>query len=580
MKIFFKTAVFLSFFLTVLNFSYVRGFERPNQIIIADKPYYTFEDTIRYAVLGFDQGYQDTTRKDIYYVELWNSDNQLLYRHIHRIRDHILYGSFTISRDQETGWKIIRAYPQNPIPNEQSVQVHLPILLIHSDIDEVEMQDNLQRGFARKGRTDAPIGGIELQVMLSPKIEAIRKEIQCTVELPEYLRQNKLIPLVASAYFEDFIPSMDYNFYNSAQYGFEHRYDGNGERSDNTLPEGLLLRGIYELPEEDKSKIFAMVTLSHLGINPGILYNYTNLKDEFSFDLSDIEGEVFAYLTVLDGNSEKIKILPDKVPELNLDYFVSERNEWLMPLMRYRENRKIQKIIHENYTPFNQLDTTQTITIYDTTRIYTLADRTYRLSDYIPFSDVRELIVEILPYVKIHEDNGNYHIYIVNNQNPDLDANSPLFIVNGIPTTDANFIASLDIDNIDIVEVLYSKEALYPFNWLGKGGILAIYTKTPVSVPNYILHAIKGIYPDQGEYQLDEAKDEFQLNTPQIEPVIFWNPQLKIDGSGNLTFNFRTGDQTGRLNVCLFGVGPNGEILFGKGMIQINTFVNSGSNNR
>lgn len=574
MKIIFKAGFFLFNILILLNFSHVQGYEKPAQVIVTDKPYYSVEDTIRYAVLGLEQMYQDTVGKDIYYVELWNSENQLLYRHIHRIKDQIIYGSFFVSPDQNPGWRTIRAYSQRSLRNGRPVQVHLPILVIHSELQEEQIRDSLKNGFSANKRRDDSLVELELKVDLYPENPETRNNIQCTVKLPDYFQKQPIIPLVASAYFGDFFPQVDYGIYNSNLYGSERWLDENGEKMNEAPSEGLMLKGMYELPEEDKSKVFAMVTLSHLGEDPGIMYNYTNLKHEFSFDLSDIQGDVSAYLSVLDGQSEKIRLLPDNVPELHLSYSILDRTEWLLPLLKYQRNRKIQKLVKENYAPLIQSDTVQSISIYDTTRIYSKADRSYNLSDYIAFENVKELIIEILPYVKIHEDNGRYNIYLVNNQNPDLDINSPLYLINGIPTRDADFIAGLDVSNIDIVEVLYSKEALYSFNWLGKGGILAIYTKTPVKVPNYKLHAIKGIYPDQGSYQIIESGDEMQHYTPQIEPMIYWNPQLKMDKKGQISFNFLAGDQTGQLNVCLFGIGPDGEIVHGRGVIEVSTFAN------
>ena len=580
MKIFFKAGFFLSISLVILSFSGVHGYGRPSQVIVTDKPYYSFEDTIRYAVLGLNQSGQDTARKDIYYVELWDSENQLLQRHIHRFRDNKLYGSFLVITDQKSGWYILRAYPKTPGKNEGETQVHLPILVFQSGTEEQEIRDYLMDGFSRKEWLDSSLEEMELEVHINQEIQEIRHEIQCTVTFPEDLQKGKRIPLIASAYFEEFFPSLGYDMYNSLRYGFEVSQDKIDEEKNDNLQEGLILRGLYELPEEDRSKIFAMVTLSHLGLNPGILYNYTNLRNEFSFDINDMQGDVSAYLSVLDGRSDRIRILPDVVPDLNLDYSVSDKTEWLIPLLLYQGNRKVQRIIDENYSSLIKSDTTKNIAIYDTTRIYPMADRSYALSDYVAFKDVRELIVEILPYVKISEENGSYKIFIVNNQNPDLDTSSPLYLVNGIPTRDADFIAGLDVSNIDIVEVLYSKEVLYPFNWLGKGGILAIYTKAPVRVPNYILHTIKGIYPDQGNFQLNKTKDGSQLYAPQIEPAIFWNPRLNIEDDGSITFNFLVGDQTGLLNVCLFGIGTDGEIIYGKDEIQINTFLNKETDNR
>jgi hypothetical protein len=159
-------------------------------------------------------------------------------------------------------------------------------------------------------------------------------------------------------------------------------------------------------------------------------------------------------------------------------------------------------------------------------------------------------------------------LYIYNRFNPNLGKN-PLFLVNGLPTRDQEFILNMDVSNIHIVEVLYSKQTLLPFGWLGRDGILAIYTRKPVEVPNIKVVNVNGMFKSSGIYQLFDDPDLKNNTIPYFQPSVYWNPEVTIHGKETFDLEISTGDETGILDIFVVGMDEKGNILTGVESITI-----------
>jgi hypothetical protein len=531
-------------------------------------------------VIGNNSSFINKGENNILFVEIWDIENQLITRHIHTIQNSYTCGIFPIAEHINSGWKIIRVYSQTPYPANQITYVHLPILVVDYDAEEQDIIRKLQNSFHPEIPAAQTIKTVQLDLNVNqPEIEG-RQSIQVKVEIPDHLKTNEKIDLIAMARFGEFFPIMNCAVYNSFNNGYVIKHKLNRAGQDEGIPKGLFLNGKYVIPEEEREKVYEMITLAVFGDNPGIFFTYTNSKDEFSFNITDLTGDLRIYLSAINGKSDKIEIITDSIPPLQLEYNKSSMEDWLAPLRNYQKNSKTRKIISDNYSSINKLDSSRLLTIYDTTRLYETADRSYKLSDYVAFSSVKELIIEILPFVKIKEEKGHSEILIYNSQNPELNMGGPLFLINGIPSRDNDFVAGLDVQNIDVIEVLFSKETLYPFNWMGRGGVLAIYTKIPIEIPNHKYRKMKGIYMDKGSFIIQNPVNETEFYTPNIEPLIYWNPVLQKDDSIDIEFNFISGDQTGSLNIIVFGMTANGELLYGNSTVQVVAFRTEKTGNK
>jgi hypothetical protein len=194
-------------------------------------------------------------------------------------------------------------------------------------------------------------------------------------------------------------------------------------------------------------------------------------------------------------------------------------------------------------------------------RIYEKADKVYDLDEYIELKDMREVIIELLPNVKIFRDNDQTQIKIFYHQNLDI-IPDPLFLVNGNIVKDNDFILNMDNRNIKRIEILFNKSTLEPFGPLGIGGVVAIYTKKPVSIPSGLQVDLEGYHkPAEKIIQFDPGEMPSD-HYPEFNPLLYWDPVCKTNDSGVREISFHTNDLVSDFEIVIEGLTPDGRAFY------------------
>ncbi len=101
-----------------------------------------------------------------------------------------------------------------------------------------------------------------------------------------------------------------------------------------------------------------------------------------------------------------------------------------------------------------------------------------------------------------------------------------------------------------------------------QGGVIAVSTKNNFLAnhigvsPNMLL--INGLPPDDTE----NFEARF-TGVPDLEPIIFWEPDISNTGSDTVYLSFQTSDITGACMIQVIGMGADGQLIEGNMVYQV-----------
>jgi hypothetical protein len=199
------------------------------------------------------------------------------------------------------------------------------------------------------------------------------------------------------------------------------------------------------------------------------------------------------------------------------------------------------------------------------------ADITIKLEHYTEFVSMAELIREVVPSL-FHRKSGNKNSVRVNLVEPMM-ANAsggPVYIIDGIATTNVDFFMALDPSELVDIKVVKSPKKLLPFGIMGKNGIVIVQSKKgnlrePLDDPTKIVEGLSRPIPFAS---IDHAAGD-DSNIPDFRSTIYWNGSIKTDASGKATIRFSSSDDVGNLRINVDGISINGTAFSTTSLITI-----------
>lgn len=200
-------------------------------------------------------------------------------------------------------------------------------------------------------------------------------------------------------------------------------------------------------------------------------------------------------------------------------------------------------------------------------------DRRFILDDYESFSDLPSLFFEISTPLKFKSlKEGGYEAQMFNPEfgSRTFYAGKPLFIVDKKMTRNDQFIAELDIELIDTLDLFYYFKGLEEnFGILGYNGVIQIQTQGKgVSLP-----------PEDPFYAFQQPGLQVPLNTyenspideehPGLTPQQYWNAEVRTDPNGVGKIGFIQGKDLSTFKVEILVKAQNGTFGFAKSFYQV-----------
>lgn len=193
------------------------------------------------------------------------------------------------------------------------------------------------------------------------------------------------------------------------------------------------------------------------------------------------------------------------------------------------------------------------------------ADITINTAEYVSFSSMREMILEIIPTLKFRYRGGDslvhLDLYTHSPFSPQRYAEGPpLYIIDGCMTNNTRYFLSLSPENIVSVKIINEISKLDRLENLAKDGIVFVQTRLPEQTRHDLqkeLHSIDGLSPTL----LMSTKYSAQPRVPDLRQLLFWTPLMDADSTGRASFTFRTSDLPGAYWIRVMGTTASGHLV-------------------
>ena len=316
----------------------------------------------------------------------------------------------------------------------------------------------------------------------------------------------------------------------------------------------------------------AIVLLSCVDTVPNLQYALTNSNGTFQMLLGDYYEGKELFLTVRDMPANqhwKIEIE---------DEFA--QSEIWKPALKYDSGNykafltKTQNIayINSSYESDKDTITNQSATIkVICPQFYNCPTRSVLLADYTPLNDFKEIVVELLPEVRITKDNGKYNVSMLNGTQKMVSESSTVAIfLDGVYVDDAEKIMKLGSEQIQKIDVINSERV---FGNLIFRGVISIVTKSneiEKTIPGFgSLRIRNDRISNPDTYVVDKTDTLPNRNFPFFRQLLYWNPNLEIKEQEQTSFDFFTSDNEGNFLIRIEGVSNDGQPISYSSTIQV-----------
>lgn len=195
-----------------------------------------------------------------------------------------------------------------------------------------------------------------------------------------------------------------------------------------------------------------------------------------------------------------------------------------------------------------------------------MPDRTLRMAEYESFEDMATFFKEVLTSLsfKLDKKQNRYVARMYNPGTQDHYKGTPLFIIDGKITRDADFVARLKMNQLAQIDLYYIFSKINPnFKIIGNSGVVNIQSKTGISIPEAEAKGVFNIIGMQvpAPFPLfPQASTEQSLHSPFFRPQLYWNPSLETDNQGNARFDFTQSDDLSTFRIQVIAQSEDGRI--------------------
>ena len=337
-----------------------------------------------------------------------------------------------------------------------------------------------------------------------------------------------------------------------------------------------LLRGTMIDSKTQQTIKDAIVLLSCIDSVPNLQYAVTNSNGLFQLLLSDNYNGKELFLTIKDAPE-------NQKWQIKIEDEFAQSEKWNPSLISDNENYKefilkSQNIVYINksYQLYN--DVNDKPLIEDKLicpRFYNCPVTTIFPSDFVPLPNFLEIAVEILPQVRIIKLKDQYHAQMFNDFLREFDIHSPAFFLDGVYEDDINKIIELGSDQIKKIDLIAAERA---FGDLVFGGVISITSKTNEllnSKPASYSLRLKNDNINRGGNLVSVRPTTNQnQNIPFLKQLLYWNPNLELNGTDSTDFEFYTSDNLANYTIKVEGISEDGTPISAAAGIQVTNQIN------
>lgn len=312
-----------------------------------------------------------------------------------------------------------------------------------------------------------------------------------------------------------------------------------------------------EAGEPDKAAILGLYSRNEQRIH----YSKANPAGKFLFSLPDFYAQNSAQFLGYQFEHQKISISLDELAVAPIEKELVYTDEVIEYLKLSRQRKKIFQI--------NKTFETNLVTEDFENDVQKLKPGfSYIISEYQSFDFMYSFFGELITPLKFELGKDSLFTSKLINPSGRFSANTvlsgpPLFIIDGKATRDADYVARLNMDYIEKVDLFYKSEELRrQFNAIGSSGVVIITTNLRnVELPEKDLEnffMISGILP-KANFPIFEP-NEIPKTQPFFRPQLYWNPTTETDRNGKAAVQFYQSDDVSRFKIKVVAQSEDGKV--------------------
>lgn len=215
---------------------------------------------------------------------------------------------------------------------------------------------------------------------------------------------------------------------------------------------------------------------------------------------------------------------------------------------------------------------TRTTLSSDSSAFYGTAPETYLLDDYTRFPVMEEVMREYVKSVWVRKRGDQFIFKIVDRDKGDLLDGESLVLLDGVPIFNVNDIMAFDPLRIKQLDVVPGR---YFVGSLAFDGIVSYRTyKGDLGgfkfSPETVIIDYEGLQQHKEFYSPRyETVPEINSRIPDGRHLLYWNPDVQINGKEARQLEFYTSDQPGTYKVTVQGIAADGTPLYGETTFQV-----------
>lgn len=287
---------------------------------------------------------------------------------------------------------------------------------------------------------------------------------------------------------------------------------------------------------------------------------FTSNGGRVSLTIPDFyEDDELFYLGMTRRKEEvnNIRVKWDEQPALPLPMAPASRET--EKIDAYGSFAEKQKIINRSYGFYTSTIAADTIGhgMLELEEMLGGADNSFNVDDYSRFATMKELIKEVIKYMKQRGSGDKMRVRISLLEPPIGD---PLYIIDGIATKSTAFFLSLKPSDLSSIKIIKDQFKLPKLGLFGKNGIVLVKTKNGnVREPlDDTAKQISGLSKPIGFGNITET-DIQNGAVPIFRSSIYWNPSMTTDENGIALIEFFTSDDIGSYQIQIDGMAEGGK---------------------
>lgn len=342
--------------------------------------------------------------------------------------------------------------------------------------------------------------------------------------------------------------------------------------SGNYLPEdSIYIKGTAFDPvsgDPVTSRVFSIYN-----VNEGTFSRLRCVDGNYSFNLPVFKGRTDLQIINMNPFQPKvpnIQILPvsNELPHLPVFNPEPERSPEVEKYLYYSIlRRKINEIFFE----FNP----DSIRLEEPAVLPFKPDRSFDMSKYRLIKNVFDFIHEAAFNTTFYKENGTQKFRLFNIQTKKYFMTPPWFVVDGHFIFNDSLVYNIPFSHLKRIDLYVRNSSIFRYfePIMVQGGVVAIYTKD-----NYLIDYIRkmpntvrvnGFPTSNFQDETEKSGPDGNHATPDLSPVIYWNPEIHTNDQGFAEVVFRANDVTGLYLMHVAGMTENGDPLSGNLIIRI-----------